>query len=134
MKKAIYSIFTSFLFIILAIIFFFVILFYQNIVVETQGTFHNSYSDLQLIVDTREKLFNCYGNPVNLDYVGVISCNNVLAKSFQIEKFDENGCTYQFKKIEISQDKIMKSFSFYVPIKEKTFSTVNCLGKLTINI
>jgi hypothetical protein len=131
-KKGFYTLFTSFIFIIVALLFLFGLLFYQNLVVEFQGAYHNSVSDLQVLSDSKDKIISCYGNPINFDLVTLTPCENLLINSFELIRFEDEDCTYSNIIKTIKNQSSSKSIVYYVPIKRSRFSSGSCLGTLTL--
>ncbi len=135
-KKGIYGIFTSFLFIIISLLFLFALLFYQNIQVQFRGEFHSSSSEFQILSDTKEKIFECYGNPINLDLSLSSSyvCENILVKKYVLTRIQRDTCNYATSTETIKNGSIDKIVTYYVPMKKSSTSSVICLGTLTLYI
>ncbi len=136
MKKGLYGMFTSFLFVIIALLFLFSLLFYQNILVKFQGEYHNSMSEFQVISDSKEKIFQCFGNPINLDLAitNELECDNILINKFEITRFDKGQCNYLFANKTIKNTQNTKMIQYYVPIRKDTTSSMVCLGTLKLFI
>lgn len=130
-KKGFYAIFTTLLVIIILIVGGLGVIYYENIILNVEKIYEKDLSKYDLIQNTKNAIFNCYGNVIETSKLDEECRISSQIKGFKIVSYTLNDC----EKFEFESENFQEDYSekyIYNAALRLEDSSQNCLGQLEI--